>query len=65
LEHVYGDYWVAWLFVDDFATYRRPRDCFRAEFRAGSDGVLVSFGLDVRMEGKDIPLVWFEKVNEG
>ncbi|KAJ4191195.1 hypothetical protein NW767_010989 [Fusarium falciforme] len=61
LEHKSGDYWVGWLFNDDFASVRRPRECYRAQFRVDETGRSYSFGLDIRMEGEDVPLIWFER----
>ena len=63
-EHVTGDYWVAWLFVDDYAPAGsgltvRPQLCLRAQSRIGPDGTGEAFGLDFRWESEDGPLVWY------
>lgn len=63
LEHKSGDSWVGWLFVDDFETVQRPQDCFRVELGLDSTGKPSLLGLDVRMEGEEQPLVWFEKLD--
>jgi len=64
LEHVTGDYWIAWLFVDDYAPAGsgltvRPRLCLRAQSRIGPDGAVEAFGMDFRWESEDGPLVWY------
>ncbi|KAK4454862.1 D-aminopeptidase [Podospora aff. communis PSN243] len=64
-EHVTGDYWVAWLFVDDYAPpgsglAKRPQLCLRAQFRTGPEGTVEAFGADFRVEGENGPLVWYE-----
>lgn len=61
LKHESGDYWVGWLFNDDFASVRRPMGCYRAQFRVDETGRSYSFGLDIRMEGEHVPLTWFER----
>ncbi|KAK1757921.1 beta-lactamase/transpeptidase-like protein [Echria macrotheca] len=65
-EHVTGDYWVAWLFVDDYAPADleltvRPQLCLRAQFRTGPDGAVEAFSGDFRREAEDGPLVWYVK----
>lgn len=61
LEHKSGDLWLGWFFNDDYATMRRPVDCFRAEFRMDASGQPSAIGLDIRMEGEDVPITWFER----
>src|SRR5438552_3088253 len=65
-EHITGDYWVAWLFVDDYAPVdtgltARPQLCLLAQFRTGPDGAVEAFGGDFRREDEDGPLVWYDK----
>lgn len=62
LQHVSGDKWLAWLFVDDYATINRPTGCYRAQLWVGSDGKPGMIGLDIVMEGNDVPLIWFKRV---
>ncbi|KAF7561463.1 hypothetical protein G7046_g2680 [Stylonectria norvegica] len=61
LQHVSGDFWIGWFFNDDYATVRRPTECYRVEFRIDNAGRASSMGLDIRMEGDDVPLTWFER----
>jgi hypothetical protein len=62
LEHISGDYWVGWAYMPHLRKYHRPLACQRVEFRVDAAGVVASLGVDVRLEGEDIPLVWFERV---
>lgn len=62
LQHVSGDKWLAWLFVDDYATINRPTGCYRAQVWFGSDGKPEMIGLDIVMQGEDVPLIWFKRV---
>lgn len=61
LEHKSGDFWVGWFFNDDFESVRRPDECFRAQFRLDEAGRPAMLGLDVRIEGEDTPLTWFQR----
>ncbi|KAK0644059.1 beta-lactamase/transpeptidase-like protein [Cercophora newfieldiana] len=65
-EHVTGDYWTGWLFVDDYAPpgsglTKRPQLCLRAQFQTGPEGTVRAFAGDFRYEGEHGPLVWYEK----
>ncbi|KAK0618920.1 beta-lactamase/transpeptidase-like protein [Immersiella caudata] len=65
-EHVTGDYWIGWLFVDEYAPKgsgltKRPRLCLRAQFRVGPEGTVEAFAADFRREGENGLLVWYEK----
>ena len=61
LEHKSGEFWLGWVFNNDYATVRRPEDCRRVQFRMDRNGRPSSLGVDIRMEGDDTPLVWFER----
>ncbi|KAF4977117.1 hypothetical protein FZEAL_6305 [Fusarium zealandicum] len=61
LEHKSGDYWIGWFFDGDFASVKRPKRCYRAQFRTDETGRSAWLGLDIRQEGEDIPLIWFEE----
>lgn len=61
LQYVAGDRWLAWLFVDDYETVKRPTGCYRAELKLGDGGKPDGLGLDIRMEGDDVPLTWFRR----
>lgn len=61
LQHVAEDDWVAWYYDDDFATVRRPAQCYRAKVPLDEKGVPKKLGLDIRMETDETPLVWFDK----
>jgi hypothetical protein len=63
LEHVSGEYWVAWFYMDDYATVKRPSRCFRAQFALDEAGMPVKFSIDMRDEGPETPLVEFERIN--
>ncbi|KAK2592348.1 hypothetical protein QQS21_009968 [Conoideocrella luteorostrata] len=62
LQHVSGNGWLTWYFVDDYETVKRPAGCYRAQSRPGKDGKADAFGMDIRMDGDDTPLVWFKRV---
>jgi len=74
-EHVTGDYWVSWLYIDQYVPKpkkkdeeppaERPHVGLRAQFDVGSEGFPVKFGGDFREEGEDAPLVWYERLTEG
>jgi hypothetical protein len=61
LQHVSGDKWLAWLFVDDYKTVRRPTGCYRAQIVLGQDEKPKLLGLDIMMAGDDLPLTWFKR----
>lgn len=61
LQYIAGDRWLAWLFVDDYETVKRPTGCCRAQIRLSNHGKPDEFGLDIRMEGDDLPLTWFRR----
>jgi len=65
-EHVTGDFWVGWVFIDQVtrAGQLRPEACLRAHFRVDQSGVVGSFGFDMRLEDVDGPLVWFDRVDD-
>ncbi|KAK7746444.1 hypothetical protein SLS53_002403 [Cytospora paraplurivora] len=59
LEHKTGDYWLAWAFIDEV-----PDEilvCVRTQFRVDASGIVTHVGADLRLEGEDGPLVWFER----
>ncbi|KAJ4246600.1 hypothetical protein NW762_013542 [Fusarium torreyae] len=60
-EYKSGESWIGWLFKDEFATIKRPDECYRAQFRLDESGRPAWLGLDTRMEGEDVPLTWFER----
>lgn len=62
LQHVSGEDWLAWLFVDDYATLKRPTGCYRARMGLKPGGVVELLGLDIRMEGDERSLIWFRRV---
>jgi hypothetical protein len=74
-EHATGDFWVVWLYVDQYVPKSkkkdeeppviRPRVGLRAQFEVGSEGAPVRFGGDFREEGEVGPLVWYERLPEG
>lgn len=63
LQHVSGRSWIAWLYMDDYAYMKHPSACYRAEFELDEQGRPAKFGIDMRDEGTEIPLVWFERTN--
>ncbi|KAJ3498950.1 hypothetical protein NLG97_g712 [Lecanicillium saksenae] len=63
LQHVSAGSWVAWLYMDDYAMIKRPAACYRAQFELGGNGVPVRFGIDMRDETPDTPLVWFNRTS--
>lgn len=62
LEHKTGDFWLGfWSFPE---TPEVIEVCIRAQFHVAASGVVSRLGLDMRMEGEDVPLVWFERVSQ-
>nr|XP_036579334.1 penicillin-binding protein [Colletotrichum truncatum]KAF6786881.1 penicillin-binding protein [Colletotrichum truncatum] len=66
LEPKSGNYWVARAYFEVVAAreIETPFWCLRAAFKVGADARITDFGLDVRMEGNDGPLVWFARVDD-
>lgn len=62
LQHMDGNDWIAWYYDDDFATVRRPAQCYRAQVLLDEEGFPSRLGLDVRMETDDTPLTWFNRL---
>lgn len=63
-EHVTGDYWIAWTYLDQLseAGQERPVTCLRAKFVMDYTGTVGKFGLNLRLEDIDGPLVWMDRV---
>lgn len=59
LAHVTGDFWLAYISLGFFNV---TQACLRTEFRMDTSGTVAAIGIDVRFEGENIPLVWFDKV---
>lgn len=66
-EHKSGDHWLGWAFIDQFVEggYERPVWCVRAQFKVDVSGVVKWFGIDARLEGRESPLTWLERVEDG
>lgn len=60
LEHKTGDFWLALAFFEHVPEV--IQGCIRVQFRVDSRGIVTHVGADLRMEGEDGPLVWFERV---
>lgn len=63
LQHVAGEDWIAWLYMDDYAMVKRPAACYRAQFELDGQGIPARFGIDMRDERADTPLVWFKRTS--
>ncbi len=62
LEHMSGDSWLGRLSIEEFdASDDVVLACTPARFKLNTSGMVSQLGLDVRQEGDDIALVWFEK----
>ncbi|KAH7018533.1 beta-lactamase/transpeptidase-like protein [Microdochium trichocladiopsis] len=61
LEHQSGEYWLGWLRYGEWQDPQNPLTCVRAEFHIGSDGEVAQLGIDLRLEGEDKPLVWYQR----
>lgn len=61
LEHQTGDYWIGWGHLPGFRDPEQPVACVRAQFRIDAGGSVSQIGLDMRLEGEDTPLVWFDR----
>lgn len=59
LEHVSGDFWLAYLFLPE--TPDLIQGCVRTEFRVDAGGDVTHIGIDLRLEESHPPLVWFER----
>lgn len=60
LQHKTGDFWLAYAFFEDVPEV--VQGCLRAQFRVDSRGIVTHVAADLRLEGEDGPLVWFERV---
>lgn len=60
LEHKTGDFWLTFGFDEDVPEFIQA--CFRVQFRVDSSGIVTHIAVDMRQEGEDGPLVWFERV---
>ena len=58
LEHVTGEFWIAWAFENRL---EEPYGCLRAQSRLDESGTITEIGVDVTMEGEDVPLTWFKR----
>lgn len=66
-EHASGEYWLGWAYVLEHMNpsgHREPRPelCIKVETKVGYDGRVQRVGLDLRQEGLETPLIWFERV---
>lgn len=59
LVHATGDFWLTYI---SLVFLNVTQACLRTEFRVNPSGAVAAIGVDVRLEGEDIPLVWFDKV---
>ncbi|KXJ86921.1 beta-lactamase/transpeptidase-like protein [Microdochium bolleyi] len=63
LVHQSGEQWLGWMHYGEWQDAESPLRCVRAEFHADSHNETVRrFGIDLRLEGPDTPLVWYERV---
>lgn len=62
LVHHSGEHWLGWVWYGEWQDPQYPLTCVRAEFRVGSVGEVVQLGIDLRLEGVDGPLVWYDRV---
>lgn len=60
LEHKTGDFWLTFAFDEDVPEVIQA--CIRVQFQVDSSGIVMHIGADLRLEGEDGPLVWFERV---
>ncbi|TDZ48393.1 Penicillin-binding protein 4 [Colletotrichum trifolii] len=60
-----GNYWVGRAYIEagDVRQVDTPAWCMRAEFEIDVSGGVKRFRLDVRLEGDNVPLVWFDRVD--
>ena len=61
LTHVSGQYWLAYMAVDSHDPDVTEM-ILRTQFEVGASGIVEGLGLDVRMEGEDMPLTWFKRI---
>ncbi|KAK6077042.1 Protein flp [Seiridium cupressi] len=62
LGHKTGDYWIGWVHTLSYQDPEQPLAGVRVQFRVDAEGRVSQLGMDVRMEGEDVPLVWFDRV---
>ncbi|KUI56636.1 D-aminopeptidase [Cytospora mali] len=55
-----GDFWISWLSIEEIPD--TGLGCLRTQFIVDAGGFVTQMGVDLRMEGEDVPLVWFERV---
>ena len=60
LEHKTGDFWLAYAFFEEVPEV--TQGCLRVQFRVDSRGMVTHAAADLRLEGEDGPLVWYERV---
>lgn len=60
LEHKTGDFWLTFVFDEEVPELIQA--CLRVQFRVDPKGIVTHIAVDMRMEGEDGPLVWFERV---
>lgn len=60
LEHKTGDFWLTFGFDEEVPEVIQA--CVRVQFQVDSSGIVTHIGVDLRLEGDDGPLVWFERV---
>ncbi|KAJ0120161.1 hypothetical protein J7T55_001017 [Diaporthe amygdali] len=60
LEHKTGDFWLTYGFLEEVPEVIQA--CLRVQFKVDSRGIVTHIAVDLRLEGEDSPLVWFERV---
>lgn len=60
LSHITGDFWLSYISLSFLNVIQ---GCLRTEFRMDPSGTVAAVGIDARLEGENVPLVWFDKVN--
>lgn len=61
LTHITGDFWLTYIALSFLDV---AQGCLRTEFRLDPSGTVAAVGIDARLEGENIPLVWFDRVNQ-
>ena len=63
MKHVSNDYFLATVSEPRHNDATEVADIMKAKFEIDVTGVVHKFGINLRMEELDTPLVWFDKVD--
>lgn len=62
MKHVSADFFLAYMSNPDHTNRTGEAVPLKAQFELDVTGVVSRVGIDLRMEGSGVPLVWFDRV---